>query len=65
MDFKMRAEVPPKMIVLEAKFVLRLLRMRELRLGFFGNSGRVFYGKFLLLLVHGIGVNKKQVVTGY
>jgi hypothetical protein len=40
----MRAEVPPKMMVLDAGFVLRLLRMRELRLSFFGNSGRVIYG---------------------
>jgi hypothetical protein len=40
----MRDEVPHKMMVLEAGFVLRLLRMRELRLGFFGNSGIVIYG---------------------
>jgi hypothetical protein len=32
------------MMVLQAGFVLRLLRMRKLRLGFFGNFGRVFYG---------------------
>ena len=63
MDFKMKAEGPPKMMVSEAEFVLKLLRMRELRLVFFGNSGRVIYRQ-LLLLFHGIGVNKKQVITG-
>ena len=43
-DFKMRAEVTLKIMALEAGFVLRILGMRELRLGFFGNYGRVIFG---------------------